>query len=69
MEIIEKEHREIQKNNPRWSSHTCFLHAIRGKKLKDEEVKGLFIELVDRKDYSLTGIDEVLEYAISQTNL
>lgn len=58
----------IQVKNPTWSSHTCFLNLIRGKKYKDDYVEEMFNKFVEKDDY-LTKKTKLglLEYAKSIT--
>lgn len=58
----------IKAKHPGWSSHTCFLNLIRGKKYKDDYIEELFNKFVEKDDYLTKKTkDGLLEFARSTT--
>lgn len=64
---IKDEFRAIEDKNSGWSSHTCFLHLVRGKKYTYEEVEEMFSEFVEKDDYKNAYREKLIDYAFSQT--
>lgn len=43
---------KIKKENPYWSSYTCFAAAVENKKLSAKIIRKAFLENVNKDDYS-----------------
>jgi len=64
MRSLERRFRKIEKNNPRWSSHTCFAVAVRDQKFNKQTLARYFNKLVDKTDYAKEDKKQVVKYLI-----
>lgn len=62
------EFRETLKNNPYWSSWTCFCEVVRERKsLSRRTVKKYFDKLIDKDDYAQNEKPQLLTFLYSLT--
>lgn len=55
---------EIEDQNPGLSSYSCFIRAIKGQSLSEEDIRLWFDKLVERSDYLPSQKDQLLESII-----
>ena len=65
MKSLERRFNNIARDNPFWSSHTCFAEAIRGQKFTKRVVIYYFNKLVEKDDYDRADKRKVAEYLLS----
>ncbi len=61
MKSLERVFRQIEKENPYWSSYVCFVETIRGKKYNRQIIIRWFNKLVDKNDYDKSEKKEIIE--------
>jgi hypothetical protein len=64
MRPIEIRLAEIAKKHPRWSSWSCFVHIINGKRFGKQTISNLFDRLVDKNDYARNERKELIGYLL-----
>lgn len=62
MRSINARFKQRQKENPCWSSWTCFADAIIGQNFKKETIREKFNELVEKEDYEKKDKMQLLRY-------
>lgn len=61
MTKLEMSFRNLEKNNPYWSSYTCLAVAVIGKGYGKMAIGQAFKKLVEKDDYSRSDKDRILE--------
>ena len=62
MRSINSRFKQRQKNNPGWSTWTCFADAIIDQNFKKETIQENFNMLVDKNDYASNEKMQLLKY-------
>jgi uncharacterized protein with ATP-grasp and redox domains len=62
MKSVERRFNNIAKNNPEWSSYTCFAEAITGQGFSRQKIHRWFNKLVEEDDYTKKEKKEILAY-------
>lgn len=62
MKFPEKQFYDIAERHPSWSSCSCFIETIKGKKLKPRTMHHFFRKLVDKEDYSGANLEKLFAF-------
>jgi hypothetical protein len=62
MKSLKRRFQKISKENPYWSTNTCFNIAIRGQNFNEQTIRRFFNKLVDKDDYDKKDKKELLAF-------
>lgn len=65
MKSIERIFRQIEKENPYWSSYLCFVETIKRKKFSMKTVIRWFNKLVDEDNYDKSEKNDIIKDLIN----
>jgi len=67
MRSIQRNFKNYQKENPCWSSWTCFAKTITGRSFSKDKIRRHFGVLVDKDDYEKKDKVQLLKYLYKLT--
>ena len=62
MRSLQRRFNKIEKNNPYWSSHTCFAETIDQQEFSHQTIRRWFNKLVEKDDYDKKDKKAILKH-------